>query len=355
VKAWENDPTGAEAKATTSLRSDACAETRSGLGRVLARFLPAHILIDANQDVVQIQGNAGRYLELAPGRANMRLLSMLRPGLSGPLRTALRAATRRGAAMRKHNVRVETNTGLEHVDIEVAPLNDPGHTDWFVVIFEAIDEALLLRRKAHAGETPGRKASSRLRPETLRLRGELAQLRESLRIAVREQEVTSGELAAANEEVKAANEELQSIIEELETSREQLQSSNDELSRINETLLQRAAELTSINGDLNSLLASIHVTAMVVATDMRIRCFTAAAEETFNLIRGDVGRPLKDLNLGVPCPDLDAQLRQVMVSGQPMKFGVEGKNGNRYSMRLRPYVNEEGGIEGVAIVTDAID
>ena len=326
-------------------------EMRGTLERILARFVPAHVVIDSKHEVRQFQGNAGRYLELAPGRANLNLLSMLRHGLSGPLRATLRIARQRGTSVRKQNVQVHTNDGVESINIEVTPLQVGEKPMWFVIVFEAAEDTLQLRRHLHQTNMAGRTTSARSGSQMIQLREELARLRESLRMAVVQQEVTNGELKLANEDVQSANEELQSINEELETSREQLQSSNDQLLTVNEALLQRAVELAALNSELSSLLSSANIAALVVDTDMRIKCFTAAAESTFKLIRGDVGRPLNDLNLGIACPDLGKRLQEVLATGESQTLDARDKCGKRYSMRLHPYITEEKQIDGVAIVT----
>ena len=343
---------GAALGAARSDRSPASSEIVGSLKRVLSRFVPAHVVINSKHEVVQFQGNAGRYLELAPGGANLNLFPMLRPGLMGPLRTTLRAANERRATARKRNVRVQTNSGVESVNIEITPLQGQGKKDWFVIVFAPTDPAERSSASAHDAHMPAPKAA-RDGSEVLRMREQLAEMRESLRMAIRQQDQTSSELRSANEDVQSANEELQSINEELETSLGELQTNNDQLMTVNEGLIERAAALAALNSELQSLLASLHVAAVVVESDLSIKCFTVAAEAVFNLSPGDVGRPLRQLSLGLSCPELEARLRETLNTGNAQKLEAHDKRGNRYSVRLRPYANGQKQIEGVTIV--AID
>ena len=47
----------------------------------------------------------------------------------------------------------------------------------------------------------------------------------------------------------------------------------------------------------------------MVGGDLRVRRFTEPARRTMNLLPGDVGRPLNDLNVATIVPDLDRIIR----------------------------------------------
>ena len=328
---------------TQGTRSGVPLEVRHEVDHVISRFAPPHVIIDSDYAVLEIHGNAGRYFELAPGRASLNLLTMLREGLAKPLRATLYAANLCGTAVRTANIKVKTNDGPERIDIEATPLSAHGKT-WFVVVFDTAQESLGAAQSRSKGKA---------RPDVanIELRRELARLQMSLRAAIEEQECTNGELQSANEEVQAANEELQSINEELEVSREQLQSSNDQLLSVNEDLLNRSIELHALNAELASLLASAQIAIVLVDTELRIKHFTSSAQHMFNLIPADVGRPLQDLSLVFSGTDLHAQLRDVIESGANKRFDVQDRTGSHYSMRLQPYLNEGNKIDGASIVT----
>src|SRR5262245_40276209 len=109
TSAWAENLTVTSLGGTAqSLKRRASDEMRKTVRASLASFTPMHIMIDSDHEIVQLHGNAGRYLELAPGRASFSLFGMLREGLAGPLEGALLTAGRLGRTVRKHQVKVRT-------------------------------------------------------------------------------------------------------------------------------------------------------------------------------------------------------------------------------------------------------
>ena len=131
------------------------------------------------------------------------------------------------------------------------------------------------------------------------LRRELAASRDYLQSIIQELEAANEELQSANEEILSSNEELQSTNEELDTAKEELQSTNEELNTVNDELHSRNDELARVNSDLVNLLGSVDLPIVIVGNDMTIRRFTPAAERLFNLISGDVGRPIGQINSNI--------------------------------------------------------
>src|SRR5439155_7502779 len=161
----------------------------------------------------------------------------------------------------------------------------------------------------------GKKASDRRSPESVelaRLNEELAATRESLQAIIEEQEATMEELRSANEEIMSSNEELQSTNEELETAKEELQSTNEELVTLNDELESRNSELEHVNNDLHNVLGSVNIPILILGSDLRIRRFTSVAEKVFNLIPGDIGRPITDINLSLEIDDLSKIVLEVI-------------------------------------------
>lgn len=206
--------------------------------------------------------------------------------------------------------------------------------------------------------TRARRANGRARPpgqsvaaQKSELRRQLAEAREELRVMLKHQKLTSGDLRSANQELQAASEELQSINEELESSREEMQASNDELQSTNAALLKLTSELTAENGDLCRVLDGLQMAIVFVDGDMRIKRFTPALHKMLDLMPGDVGRPLHDLNLIVACPDFEPWMREVLDTGVAQNFKFQDQDGIRYCLRLVRYLGAQQEVEGAAIVT----
>lgn len=95
-----------------------------------------------------------------------------------------------------------------------------------------------------------------------------------------------------------------------------------------------------------NLLASVQIAIVMVASDLRIRRFTPMADRVLNLIASDVGRPISDINPNIDCPDLDRLIAESIDTVSVKEREVLDRQGNRYSMRIRPYKNLENKIDG---------
>src|SRR4029078_11377749 len=132
-------------------------------------------------------------------------------------------------------------------------------------------------------------------PIARQLEDELMHAKSQLRVTVEQYEIQQEELRASNEELQAMNEELRSAAEELETSKEELQSVNEELTTVNQELKIKIEELSQANNNFQNLMNSTNIGTIFLDRSLRVRQFTPSALETFNLIPGDIGRPLMDI------------------------------------------------------------
>ena len=166
---------------------------------------------------------------------------------------------------------------------------------------------------------------------------------------IQELEAANEELQSANEEILSSNEELQSTNEELDMAKEELQSTNEELNTVNEELHSRNDELSHVNSDLLNLLSTVDATILIVGNDMRIRRFTPTAERMLNLIPGDVGRPLRQINTNIVVADLEALAQDTIETFVPKELEVLDRGGKWYSLRVRPYRNVDNRIDGAVL------
>jgi two-component system CheB/CheR fusion protein len=81
---------------------------------------------------------------------------------------------------------------------------------------------------------------------------------------------------------------------------------------------------------------------------MRVKLFTQSVTSIFNLIPGDIGRPLSDLKSKLENENLVENVRQVMKSLQPIEREVSA-DGDWYLMRILPYRTTEDRIDVAAI------
>ena len=100
--------------------------------------------------------------------------------------------------------------------------------------------------------------------------------------------------------------------------------------------------------DLRNVLYSTDVATLFLDADLRIRFFTPATRALFNLIPGDVGRPLEDLHSLAEDAALLADARSVLRHFQPLEREIEA-GGASFTRRVLPYRAHDDSVEGVVI------
>jgi two-component system CheB/CheR fusion protein len=323
---------------------------------VLTHHSPAGVIVNKQLEVLQFRGRTGLFLEHAHGEATLNLLRMAREGLVVGLRAAMSRAVKQNARVREENINVKQNGTMLEVNVDVIPFQvPPARERFFLILFEAATPAPTeaAGKKVRAKKAQALKSAEGA--EIGRLREEVASTRESLQAIIEEQEATNEELRSANEEIMSSNEELQSTNEELETAKEELQSTNEELTTLNDELESRNSELEQVNNDLHNLLGAINIPIIMVGPDLRIRRFTGVAEKLLNLIPGDVGRPLTDINLNVDLPHPAKLVTEVIDTLQTREMDVQDKDGHWWSVRVRPYKTTDNKIDGAVIAMLDVD
>ncbi len=318
---------------------------------VLNDYAPAGVVVNEDLNILHFRGRTGPYLEPAPGEATLNLLKMAREGLVVELRVLAQRAKKEGRAVRREGLQVKLNGQFKELTIEVVPIRGASPREHFFLV--------LFREEARAGGAQTREEKGRAKTlkrkqdpkdhEIEQLKHELATSKRYLQSMVEDQEASNAELRSANEEVLSGNEELQSTNEELETAKEELQSSNEELTTVNEELQNRVLELSVLNNDLINVLSSVDIPIVILGRDLRIRRFTPAAEEVFNIIPTDVGRPISDLHSGISVDGLRELILEAIDSISAKERDVQDREGRWYSMRIRPYKTTENTIDGVLL------
>jgi two-component system CheB/CheR fusion protein len=308
---------------------------------VLSEYGPPGVIINDEFEVVHFRGKTAPYLELAPGKASLNLLKMLREGLLLAVRNAVQKVKRDGERVRTERIPTRQPDGFRNVDLEVVQLQPSAQGRHFLVLFHETESA----------EAPSRKAR-RAKPvesEPEQMQQELLATRQYLQSIIEEQEATNEELQSANEEILSSNEELQSINQEVETAKEELQSTNEELTTVNEELQNTNAELSQINDDLNNLLSSVNIAIVMLSSDLRIRRFTPTAGRILNLIASDIGRPITGLSSSIYVPELGDLIAEVLDAVTPKEREVADAEGHRYSLAIRPYRTSDNRIDGAVM------
>jgi two-component system, chemotaxis family, CheB/CheR fusion protein len=317
---------------------------------LLTQYSPPGVIVNGRMEVLHFLGRTGPYLEPATGSASLHLLKMVRGELVIDLRTALAQAAKNRTTVRKEGIRMRFNGHFRDVVVEVVPFKNSLPEYFYLVLFRDFEAAEVEETTAGRKKFSGALRQQQAEHETQRLRAELGQTKQSLQTIIEEQEATNEELKSANEEIQSSNEELQSTNEELETAKEELQSTNEELTTLNEELQNRNSDLSEVNNDLNNLIGSFNMPIVMLSNDLAIRRFTPLAQKIFNLIPGDVGRRISDINPNITLPNLKSLVTEVIDTLNVKEIEVQDREGHWYSLRIRPYRTAENKIEGAVIV-----
>ncbi len=321
---------------------------------VLDRYAPVGVTIDEDMNIVQFRGQTGAYLEPAAGTPSFNLFKMVKPELVVELRAAIHQAKHQQQIICQAGLQFKTATGTKTIDLEVIPFKvGAANKAYLLVLFQESAIAPI-----ETPDPPTRSKKSKLTSidrSQNRLQQELATTREYLQAIIEEQESTNQAFQVANEEILSSNEELQSTNEELETSQEELQATNEELHTINEELNSRNTELGQINNDLQNLLSSINIPILMLDGELRIRRFTSPAQQMFNLIPTDLGRPFSDIQPNMIVPNLRASIVEVIDTLKIKEEEIQDRQGSWYSLRIRPYRTIDNRIDGVVIGLIDID
>jgi two-component system CheB/CheR fusion protein len=313
---------------------------------LLAHYGPAALLINARGQILHILGRTGQFLEPAAGDAAMNILPMAREGLRRELTIALHKAVAHRETVRYEGLRVQPNGHPISVRLTLRPVEVGSGSSASLLYLVVLEEQ---PERAAGLEGPPEPDAS-IDDRIAALEAELRSKDEYLQTTLEEMETTNEELKSTNEEMQSVNEELQSTNEELETSKEELQSVNEELSTVNMELQDKVLDLSRANNDMNNLLAGTGVGTLFVDHQLRIARFTPAATQVFNLIQGDVGRPLEHVvHNALNYSHLADDVRTVLDTLVPQETEVQVKGGAWYLLRIRPYRTTENLIEGAVI------
>lgn len=305
---------------------------------ISARFSPDLIFINADLEVLYIEGQAGRYLKHLKGGFRSAITDMVSPELATLIREGVKRMqdTHEDIVVNLPSISGET---VELLRIHKVRQSHALMKDCMMLQFGEKDaeEELASSESFELNELQ--------KSRTDLLEEELADTRNHLQNLIEELETSNEELQASNEELQASNEELQSTNEEL-------QSVNEELYTVNSELQERNQELLQLNDDLNNLMDSTRIATLFLDEHLGVRRFTPSISSIYNLTRSDIGRHISHFAGRLQHFD-DRKLLQhchhVLESGEDFENQVTIDDGRVFLLRIRPYNTVEGRIAGLVL------
>lgn len=321
---------------------------------VIKSCAPVGAVVNDALEVVQFRGRTAPFLEPASGRANLNILSMVREELAVALRTAIAAARKTSAPVKKKSIEFEYHGKKRAVHISVIPMEEPnvGMERYLLILFAETTPLQELASKS-SRQKPLKASDVALR-KLLEQKKELQAARLLLREQLLTQESLREDYQSANEELLSANEELQSSNEEMETSKEELESANEELTTVNDELNSSNSALHMIGNDLKNLLDSTVIPVVMVDGGLCIRRMTPMAETVFKVLSSDIGRPITDIR-----PDINVDLKPLLITVLRdmvnLEQEVQDQDGRWHRLQIRPYKTLDNKIDGAVLILVDID
>ncbi len=317
---------------------------------LLTEYVPASLLVNNNLDVIITRGNVAPYIKLESGETSLNLAKVLHREVRATVQTLIYKAKKDNKATREEAISFEYQSHPLTANIRVTPINIVQFEEpFFLVLFEDVSSAAAhLRQVIELTSTPDGRESAKDR-QIIELRDEADSAKIAFQSIIEAQEATNEELKASMEEVQSTSEELQSTNEELETAKEELQSSNEELTTLNDELKDRNQTISRLNADLTNINENVDSAVVLVNCDLNIRLFNPAAVRILKLLPQQIGLPIASVSLGLLFEDLEKIISDVIAAKERIARAVRYREGHVYEMRVRPYLDEKGKVDGAVL------
>ncbi|MDP3627964.1 MAG: chemotaxis protein CheB [Hydrogenophaga sp.] len=307
---------------------------------LLQEFSPAAVLVNAQGDIVFINGSVGKYLEPASGKANWNIHVMVRPTIRTQIAAALRQAQQDKGSVEVRGLRLSEEPIQTSLDVTVKLMHEPHSLAGLVmVVFRDVVAPVPAKRRRKPADGA---VDPQLVEELQRCKDEILALRQ-------EMGASAEELQSANEELQSTNEELQSANEELTTSKEESQSMNEELQTLNHELQTKLDDLALAQSDMQNLLNSTDIATLFLDSALNVRRYTEQITRIIHLREGDIGRPLTDLASTLNYPGLNEDAKQTLKTLTLTEKEITTTDGLWFLVRIKPYRTLANMIHGVVI------
>lgn len=135
-------------------------------------------------------------------------------------------------------------------------------------------------------------------------------------------------------------------------------ASRQQLEWTNAALDVRVNDLARANGDLRNLFDSTHIATVFLDIDFRVRSFTPAATDIFELDDSDIGHLLCELESLISYPELNLDICQALKKLAMVEREVASSDGRYFVVRIHPYRDTDDRIAGAVLnlidVTDTV-
>ena len=100
-------------------------------------------------------------------------------------------------------------------------------------------------------------------------------------------------------------------------------------------LKHRNEILKELNEDLANLMSNVDTAVVIVDKDLKIKRFTASAQELLRLTPEDFGHSILSIRLGIPIEDLEKPLLQGINKKKFIRKEINAGKNQWYQMRIQ--------------------
>ncbi|GLQ17491.1 CheR family methyltransferase [Maritalea porphyrae] len=318
----------------------------SALQDIVKKYAPPGYLITTDGRIVHIFRDAAELLTLQTGNFTDKIAELLPRELGQIVEAGLERFKLSKSGTYSRKAVYGPKGGEAHTYfVTISRAGNPvGEHSYLLLTIEKSEVKPTDRQKNKNIKTANREELiDNLHRRTEELERDLASTEENLQTTIEELETSNEELQATNEELMASNEELQSTNEELH-------SVNEELFTVSSEHQRKIDELVELTNDMDNLLEGTEIGTIFLDSEFSIRRFTPAASETFNLLDGDIGRPINHLTHKFQFGELQELLKESRDKKRRIELEVEVDQ-IPYLLRILPYTTSGSGVDGIVITT----
>lgn len=297
-------------------------------------------LISRSNEVLRVAGDSNLIMRPVTGKFSNNISSLLLPDLVMPISTGVAKAYRERqdtVFTSLHFERMDGSTHRATIIIKHLLLNERTKSSIAAVYVRDADTDLNLTHDAKL--SVDELAQQRIDD----LENELTFTRENLRSTIEN-------LESANEELQATNEELLASNEELQSTNEELQSVNEELHTVATEHERQMHTITRWRLDMDNFLRAARAAYVLLDENLLVRNFSPNAARIFNVIVGDIGRPIGHISSQItdfdPAEEAATAMKTKM---RVVKTLPQTEKRSAHSIEFMPYLDEEGNADGVII------
>ncbi|QGQ98627.1 hypothetical protein EHS13_28975 [Paenibacillus psychroresistens] len=322
------------------------------LTKLIEEYVATCIIVDENNDIIHINGDANQYLSIPKGKPSLNLFKMIPEYLSIIIGTALYKARKEKKEVIYRDVSIKDNHKGHSIHLTVKSLILHSTNEKLMVLF--FEEAgNLVKSSEEITKEDKIQQSFNVKGNTGQhdedLEHELLLAKDTLQILNLKLETTNEELETSIEELETANEQLIVANEELQTTNEELQSGNEELVAVNNEYQYKIQELTDINIEISNFFHSTNIATVFLDEKLNIRKFTPAAVKEINLKESQIGQPIGDLLHNLKYEQLADDAIKVLLTGEPIEIEAQSLNDEWFAIKVLPYLSSRSLKEGVVI------